>query len=396
MDFQRKRFWAEVDLDKAKLNFIKIREALSENTKLCCVVKANAYGHGAVKLASLYQSLGADFFAVSNIEEAMQLRENNIDKPILILGYTSAECAEILVEYNISQAVFSLEYAEKLNKFAVKCGKKVKIHIKLDSGMGRLGFSCKHNMSDVTELNHAYIASSLPYLETEGVFTHFAVADEGENGREYTEKQLESFEFAVSYLERMGVKFDIKHVSNSAAISDYREHNMNMVRAGIVLYGENPSDDIENQLELEPVMSLKAVVSQVKTVEKGDSLSYGRTYVAESIRKIATVPVGYADGFRRSNSEGGFVIVKGKKAPIVGRVCMDQLMIDVTDIDGVEEDEIVTIMGKDGNESVTAVDLAKLGGTINYEVLCAVGERVPRFYIKDGKTVSVKDNIVSD
>lgn len=396
VDYHRKRFWAEVDLDSAKHNYIKIREALSENTKLCCVVKANAYGHGAVQLAKLYQELGVDFFAVSNIEEAMQLRKNNIQKPILILGYTSAECAEILADYNISQAVFSLEYAEKLNKFAAACGKKIKVHIKFDSGMGRLGFSCKHKESDMPDLNHAYIASSQPYLETEGVFTHFAVADEGKGGEEYTKRQLESFEFAISYLERMGIKFQIKHTANSAAICDYSDFHFDMVRAGIVLYGENPSYVIRNSLELVPVMSLKAVVSQVKTIDTGDAVSYGRTYVAESKRKIATVPVGYADGFWRSNAKGGFVLVKGKRASIIGRVCMDQIMIDVTEIFGVEEGDIVTIMGRDGENSVTAKDLAKLNDTINYEILCAVGERVPRFYIKDGKTISVKDNIISD
>ena len=396
MDFLRRRFWAEIDLDAAKHNFIKIREALGEKTKLCCVVKANAYGHGVAMLASLYQRLGADYFAVSNIEEAIQLRENNITKPVLILGYTSAECADLLIEHNISQTVFSLEYAEKLNKFASKAGKKVKIHIKFDSGMGRLGFSCKHNMADIPEINHAYIAANLPYLETEGVFTHFAVSDCGEAGREYTEKQFESFEFAVSQLEKMGVKFDIKHVSNSAAISDYSKYNLDMVRAGIVLYGEPPSDDVENKLDLKPVMSLKAIVSHIKTVDKGDCLSYGRTYVAESSRKIATVPCGYADGFWRSNAEGGMVIVKGKKVPITGRICMDQFMIDVSDICDADEGDGVTIMGTDGENSVTASDIAKLNGTINYEILCAVGRRVPRFYIKDGRTVSVEDNIISD
>jgi len=396
VDFQRKRFWAEIDLDAARHNFIKIREALSENTRLCCVVKANAYGHGAVQLATLYQELGADFFAVSNIEEAMQLRKYCINQPILILGYTPAECAEILAQYNISQAVFSLEYAQKLNKFAQEAGEKIKIHIKLDSGMGRLGFSCKHNMEDTPELNHAYMACCLPYLETEGVFTHFAVADDGDDGEEYTKKQYQSFEYGVNWLKNMGVNFEIKHISNSAAISDYSEFQLDMVRAGIVLYGENPSEDIETKLDLKPVMSLKAVVSQVKTIDAGDSVSYGRTYVAERPTKIATVPVGYADGFRRSNANGGVVAVHGKLVPIVGRVCMDQVMIDVSSIDEIAEGDLVTIMGVDGAVSVTAGDIAKQNNTINYEVLCAVGERVPRFYVKDGEIVSVKDNIISE
>lgn len=396
MQFERKRFWAEVDLDAARHNFIKIREALGENTKLCCVVKANAYGHGAVQLASLYQDLGADFFAVSNIEEAMQLRKNCINKPILVLGYTPYECAEILAQYNISQAVFSLEYAQKLNKFAAESGEKIKIHIKLDSGMGRLGFSCKHKINDTPSLNHAYMACTLSHLEPEGVFTHFASADEGECGEEYTNKQYECFENAVGFLEKMGVKFEIKHTANSAALSDYKNMHLDMVRAGIVLYGENPSDTLNNALDLKPVMSLKAVVSQVKNVEAGDCISYGRTYVADSVRKIATVPVGYADGFLRSNANGGVMAIKGKLMPIVGRVCMDQLMLDVTNVPEVEEGDIVTVMGKDGDASVTAYDLAKLNGTINYEILCAVGERVPRFYIKNGEIVCVKDNIISD
>ncbi|MBQ7039503.1 MAG: alanine racemase, partial [Clostridia bacterium] len=274
--------------------------------------------------------------------------------------------------------------------------KKIKIHIKFDSGMGRLGFSCKHGQKDTPELNHAYLACTLSHLETEGVFTHFAVADEGEAGKDYTEKQCESFIGAVKWLENMGVKFEIKHAANSAAISDYKNAHLNMVRAGIVLYGENPSDKITNTLGLKPVMSLKAVISQVKLVEKGDSLSYGRTYVAEKQRKIATVPVGYADGFWRSNANGGKMAVCGKLVPVVGRVCMDQLMLDVSDIPEIEEGNLVTIMGNDNGVSVTADDLAKLNNTINYEILCAVGERVPRFYIKNGETVCIKDNIISD
>ncbi len=391
---KRKRFWAEIDMNAAEKNFNIIRSKLKEETKLCCVVKANAYGHGAVYLSKLYERLGADFFAVSNIEEAMQLRNNGITAPILILGYTPASCASILAENNISQSVFSYSYAKELAKSAVAEGVCVKIHIKLDSGMGRIGFDCIHN----SEAMVSYVAEvcGMAGLVPEGIFTHFAVADEGSDGAEFTKVQYERFINAARLLEARGVSFEIKHCANSATTFEYPEYHLDMVRVGVVLYGLAPSHKVRGCEELTPVMSLKSVISMIKEIDAGDTVSYGCTYVADKKTKIATVPVGYADGFWRSNAENGTqMLVRGQRVNIVGRVCMDQLMLDVTGAKGVREGDYITVIGADKGEVITADELARNNGTIGYEMICAIGERVPRFYIKDHEIVFVKDNIVS-
>lgn len=391
---KRKRFWAEIDLDAAEANFKLIRSRLAPGVKLCCVVKANAYGHGAVYLSRLYERLGADFFAVSNIEEAMQLRGGGISTPILILGYTPVSCASILAENGISQTVFSSAYAKELSQSALACGASVKIHIKLDTGMGRIGFDCVHGtglaVSPILE------ACRLGGLVPEGIFTHFALADEGKEGREFTKLQFERFTDTVNALADCGVRFDIRHCANSAAAFDYPEYHLDMVRAGVVLYGIAPSGEVGGCGELKPVMSLRSVISMVKEIEGGDTVSYGCTYRAPSKRLIATVPVGYADGFWRSNSENGTqMLVRGRRVGIVGRVCMDQLMLDVSDVEGVCEGDYVTVIGNDGGETVSVSELARRNGTIGYELVCAIGERVPRFYLRGDKIVYVKDNIIS-
>ncbi len=390
---KRKRFWAEVDLNAAAHNFNIIKGKLKPETKLCCVVKANAYGHGAVCLSKLYERLGADFFAVSNIEEAMQLRDNGISTPILILGYTPVECATLLAKYNISQSVFSYNYACELNAFAQKSNVNVKIHIKLDSGMGRIGFDCIHEDRD--SLDDAIGACKLENIIPEGIFTHFALADEGNDGRAYTEKQYNRFTKAVDYIEKNGIHFEIKHASNSASIMDYPEYQLDMVRAGIVLYGLAPSERVGACDELLPIISLKSVILMIKNIKKGDCVSYGCTFVAEKDTKIATVPVGYADGFRRANSGVTQLLVRGRRVDIVGRICMDQLMLDVSDVPGVKEGDIVTIIGSDGGEHISVLEIAQNNSTIGYEIICEIGERVPRFYIEDDRIVYVKDNIVS-
>ncbi len=398
MQSQRKRFWAEIDLDSARSNFLFVKSKLKADTKLCCVIKANAYGHGAVQLAKLYSTLNVDYFAVSNLEEGMQLRENGIEEPILILGYTSPECADILAEYSITQSVFSYEYAFELEEMAKKADVKIKIHIKLDTGMGRIGFNAKdvsENKEDLHEVED--VCKKFSHLITEGIFTHFSSADEGENGYEYTKKQYDNFLSAIDELEKTGLKFSIKHCANSAAILDYPEFQMDMVRAGIVLYGVLPSQDIKCIADLKPVMSLKSVVSQVKNVYSGEFISYGRTYEAKGPMKVAAISGGYADGFWRANSLNGTkLIVNGVRVPILGRVCMDQLMLDVTKLDNVKAGDIVTVIGTQGNAEVSADELAKRNNTINYEILCSVGERVPRIYIEKSEIVSVKDNIISD
>ena len=391
---KRKRFWAEIDLNAAEKNFHLIRSKLNAKTKLCCVVKANAYGHGAVYLSKLYESLGADFFAVSNIEEAMQLRNNGISTPILILGYTPASCASILAENNISQSVFSYSYAKELSKCASDDGVCVKIHIKLDSGMGRIGFDCIHNREDM--LKSIEEVCNMQGLQNEGIFTHFALADDGKDGAEFTKTQYERFISAVDELKSRGIEFEIKHCANSATTFEYPEYHLDMVRVGVVLYGVAPSKKVCGCDELIPVMSLKSVISMIKDIEVGDTVSYGCTFKAQKKTKIATAPVGYADGFWRSNAENGTqMLIRGQRVNIVGRVCMDQLMLDVTDVKGVREGDYITLIGADRGEFISADELAKNNHTIGYEMICAIGERVPRFYIKNHEIVFVKDNIVS-
>ena len=391
---KRKRFWAEIDMNAAENNFNVIKSKLNNKTKLCCVVKANAYGHGAVYLSKLYEKLGADFFAVSNIEEAMQLRNNGITTPILILGYTPTSCASILAENNISQSVFSYSYAKELSKCAEADGVRVKVHIKLDSGMGRIGFDCIHQKEDM--LNSIVEVCNMSGLENEGIFTHFALADDGTDGAEFTKLQYERFISAVHSLSARGIEFEIKHCANSATTFEYPEYHLDMVRVGVVLYGLAPSTKVRGCEELIPVMSLKSVISMIKDIEEGDTVSYGCTFRATKKTKIATAPVGYADGFWRSNAQNGTqMLIRGQRVNIVGRVCMDQLMLDVTDIKGVREGDYITLIGADKNEFIGADELARNNGTIGYEMICAIGERVPRFYIKDHDIVFVKDNIVS-
>ena len=386
MDFIR-RTWAEINLDAAAHNYKEIRKRASKSAMLCCVIKADGYGHGAVMLAHLYEKLGADWFAVSNIEEAMQLRSAGIKKPVLILGYTPAECAEMLSENNISQAVYSLEYAETLNECAEKAGVKIKIHLKLDTGMSRIGLLCQSRSEDNKAVSDGFNICSMPSFETEGVFTHFAVADEGEDGEDFTINQFDNFMYTVKRLEQMGVKFKVRHCANSGAIEDYPQMHLDMVRAGIVLYGLAPSVKIKNPLDLQPVMELKSAVSHTKEIHPGMTVSYGRTYTADKTARLATIPVGYADGYVRSVAKDGYVLLHGKRAKIRGRICMDQCMVDISDIEDVKIGDAATVFGREKN-APSADDIARWIGTINYEVTCIVGKRVARVYLKNDEVVS--------
>ena len=384
----QKRTWAEIDLDAVKHNYKTIRSQLSNNTKLCCVVKANGYGHGAVQISRLYEKLGADYLAVSNIEEAIQLRKESISLPILILGYTDPQCASDLAKYHISQCVFSFEYGEVLAQNALEQGVEVTIHIKLDTGMGRIGFQCVDE-----ELDKASEVCNMTGLKAEGIFTHFASADEGDGGREYTLGQFNKFITAINYLEAKGIKFTLRHCANSAAIFDYPEMHLDMVRAGIVLYGLQPSGALHNPGDLQPVLTLKTIIDHIKMVSPGNCISYGREFKADHEIRVATIPMGYADGLWRSNFRNHMVVeVAGKQAPIIGRVCMDQCMIDISEIPDAQINSVVTVYGITGENSVD--NIADANQTINYEIVCAIGERVPRVYKKGGITVNVVDNIV--
>ncbi len=383
-----KRTWAEISLDAVIHNFKEIKSKTG-NAKICCVVKADGYGHGAVMLSQVYEKLGADFFAVSNIDEGIELRDAGCTLPILILGYTPVTDASRLAQYNISQAVFSLGYAQALSDECTKAGVSVKIHIKADTGMSRIGFMCQQFPRDDNSIKEICEACALPNLIPEGLFTHFCVSDEGDEGRGFTQKQYDNFTYVRKALESEGLNIEICHCSNSGAIEDYGDTYCDMVRAGIILYGLAPSPKLYGKLNLRPAMTLKTSVAYVKELKKGADISYGRTFTAPKDMKIATVPIGYADGFVRSNAENGYMLVNGQKAKIVGRICMDQTMLDVTDIDYVEQGDEVVVFGTGEHGEPTADLIAKNTDTINYEVVCLVGKRVPRIYYKDGVITEV-------
>lgn len=384
-----KRTWAEISLNTIEHNYNVIRNKVADDTKVCCVIKADGYGHGAVELSQIYEKLGADFFAVSNIDEGIEIRKSGSKLPIVILGYTPISEAENLAEYDISQAVFSLEYAKELSEKCVEEDCICKMHIKVDSGMSRIGFMCQEFPRDEYSIEEICEACCLPNLEVEGLFTHFCVSDEDAEGREFTNKQYENFIHVRDSLKKRGVDISVVHCSNSGAIEDYPETCCDMVRAGIILYGLAPSSKLADRLDLVPAMTLKTVVAFVKEVQKGATISYGRTFTADRKMKIATVPIGYADGFIRQNAKDGYMMVNGKKAKIVGRICMDQTMLDVTDIEDVKTGDEVVVFGTGENGEPTADSLAENTGTINYETVCLVGKRVPRIYIKDGKIENV-------
>lgn len=388
MDFV-KRTWAEISLDAIAHNFLEIRNQIGAGVKLCCVVKADGYGHGAVELSRVYEELGADYLAVSNIDEGIELRDAGCKIPILILGYTPVGDAARLSEYNISQAVFSLEYARALSEKCLAADISVRVHIKIDTGMSRIGFMCQNFPEDISSVDEICESCALPRLDIEGMFTHFCVSDESGEGREFTEKQFENFRFVKEELSRRGLEIPLCHCSNSGAIEDYPPTYGDMVRAGIILYGLAPSPKLAGKLNLVPAMTLKTSVAYVKELKKGATVSYGRTFTAEKDMKIATVPIGYADGYVRSNAEDGYMLVNGQKAKIVGRICMDQTMLDVTDIDYVAQGDEVVVFGNPAHGEPTADSIAANTGTINYEVVCLVGKRVPRIYYRDGVITDV-------
>lgn len=392
-----KRTWAEINLDALEHNYNVVREITDKNAKLCCVIKADAYGHGAERVSHLFEELGADFFGVSSIDEALQLRNNGIKTPILIMGYTPAKEAKTLAENNISQCIYSLDYAKALSQNAVKDNVDVKIHLKIDTGMNRIGFTFEDINDNSETLNEIMEAAKLPNLYHEGIFTHFAVADDGDNGTNFTMRQYGCFKEMIETLIRNDIMFDIKHCANSGAVLDYPLIHMDMVRAGIILYGLYPSKKVRNKADLQPALELKSVVSHVKTIRAGATVSYGRVFTADKEMKIATIPVGYADGYPRILSKKGeSVLISGKRCKIVGRICMDQMMADVSDIEDVKIGDVVTLIGKDGDEFISAEELAGFEESINYEVVCDIGKRVPRVYIKNDKVESVVNQLVPE
>lgn len=383
MDFL-KRAWAEINLDNAKANYKTIKLS-AKDRRIMPVIKADAYGHGANFLAKLYQECGTEIFAVSNINEAIKLRKAGITKDILILGYTPKEYIETLLKYSITQTVYSLDYAKELSKIASKTNVLVKAHLKLDTGMNRLGFNPEQDYSDILK------ALALPGIYFEGIFTHYAVADsEDSSDKDFSLEQLDRFNNAVAKLSSDGYSFKYIHCCNSAATLLHPFDEGNLVRPGIILYGIAPADDLSLKYELSPVMSIKTVVSAIKTIHKGETVSYGRTFTANKDMKIATLPIGYGDGYPRKMSNCGKVLINGRFADIVGRVCMDQMMIDITDIPKVSVGTEVTVIGQSGDNSITFAEIADMVDTIPYELVCNISVRVPRVYKKDGKIIAFK------
>ena len=378
------RAYAEINLDAIQHNILKVKERVGKDVKVMAVIKADGYGHGADAVAQSLNKIGIDAFAVAIIEEGIALRKKGIQSPILILGYTSPYQYGELVQYELTQTVFRYEMAEKISEFAKLLGKTAKIHIKVDTGMSRIGF--KDNEESVEIIKKI---KELPNIEIEGIFTHFACADETDKTSAY--HQFERYMNFVERLEEEGVVIPIKHVSNSAAIIDFEDTRLNMVRSGIMTYGLYPSDEVDhNKIILEPALSFKSHIIYIKEVEAGVGVSYGSTYVTKKKTKIATIPVGYADGYPRALSSKGRVLIRGQYAPIIGRICMDQFMVDVTDIEGVQELDSVTLVGCDGENKITAEEVSK-EHSFNYEFICGLSKRVPRVYIENGRQTRMVD-----
>lgn len=383
--YEYHRLLAEINLDAIGNNIREIRKLIKEKTQLLAVVKADAYGHGAEEVAKVCLYNGADQLAVATCNEGVQVRQWSIQVPVLILGNTVEGQLETVINNNLTQAVFRYETAKKMSDMAVKLNKTALIHIKIDTGMSRIGFLPNDEALDEIEKIFA-----LPNLKVTGVFTHFATADEKD--KTFTMVQYKRFRFITDALNAKGHTDFIRHCANSGAILDMPELQLDMVRAGIIIYGMYPSTQVTHPINLIPAMSLKSQISYVKYLEENVSIGYGRTYFTTQRTKVATIPIGYADGYSRAFSNKARVIINGHYAPIIGNVCMDQMMVDVTNIPDVKDGDSVIIMGSDGKNTVSAEELANIAGTINYEIVCDVGKRVPRVYVKNGEVI--KESVV--
>jgi len=379
--------WAEINLDNLANNIREVRKVTNPKTKISAVIKADGYGHGAVAIAQTLLENGADRFAVATLSEALQLRKEFKETQIMVLGYTPEHLAQEIIQNNIIQTIYSLEQAQEFSKVAKQLNKNIVVHIKIDSGMNRLGMLCSEDtVNTVLQIN------KLDNLLIEGIYTHFAAADELD--KTYTKTQVEKFSKIVEQIEEKGLTIPIKHVSNSAAIIDMPEFNFDMVRAGIMLYGLYPSQSVNHErVNLKEVMCLKAKIAQVKEIEAGSGISYGLTYKCEHKTKIATLPIGYADGYTRMLSNKAKVLVKNKIVPVLGNICMDQCIIDVTNLDVKMGDEVV-LYGGDNKDGISIDSVANLLNTINYEIVCMVDKRVPRIYLKDNTKTNYKDYVL--
>lgn len=374
------RVYAKIDLDAVAWNMEQMKKNLKEGTEMVAVIKTDGYGHGAVQVASMLESYDYVWgYAVATLDEAVVLRAAEIQKPILVLGCIFPDQYWEMLKYEIRMNVYTKEMAEAISALAVEKGEQAYVHIKLDTGMARLGFSAEE--SSIEEIKEI---AELPNLVLEGVFTHFAKADEEDKA--FTIMQLEKFEWMTQRLEEEGVTFPYVHASNSAGIIDIRRADYNLVRAGIAIYGLYPSEEVDKEkVQLKPALSLKSHIAFVKDIPAGTPVSYGGDFVSEHQMRIATIPIGYGDGYPRSLSDTGYVLIRGKKAPIIGRICMDQFMVDVSDIPEVKFGDKVTLIGRDQEEYLPVEKLSELSGRFNYEFVCDLGKRIPRVYVQDGK-----------
>ena len=375
---------AFIDLDAIYENMRALKDNTRPGTKLCAVIKADGYGHGAVPIARRLKGL-ADWFATATMEEAENLRLNGIEEPVLVLGHVQEDAYGRAIEQKIRINVYDYGQAEAISKAAEGLGKTAYIHVKLETGMNRLGFKPGEEA-----LREVEAMAKLPGICLEGLFSHFARADETDKA--YAAEQYRLFSGFIEELQKRGIQIPVKHIGNSAAIIDLPQYDVDMVRAGIALYGMYPSDEVKKKLvPLRPALSLKTRVIFIKDVEPGEAIGYGGTFVAERPARIATLAVGYGDGYPRNLSNKGSVLLHGKRAPITGRVCMDQIMVDVTDIPGVENGDEAVLVGRDGGDAITVEELSELAGTFNYEFVCCLGKRIPRIYLTGGRIAGVKD-----
>lgn len=387
MHIMTRPVWAEINLDNLAHNIREVRRVTRPEAKVTAVIKADGYGHGAAVIGKTLLANGADRFAVATLSEAIQLRKVYPDTEILVLGYTPAELAHRVIEHGLIQTLYSLEAAEAFSTAARALGTQVKIHIKLDTGMSRIG------MQATEETVEAIAAiSRMPGIILEGLYTHFAAADETD--KTFTHEQAAKYQRMVEALQAQGVAPLLKHVSNSAGIIDLPEYNYDMVRAGIMLYGLYPSNEVDMKaVDLKEVMTLKARVSHVKELEPGRGVSYGLKYVTTGVETIATLPLGYADGYTRMLTNKSQVLVQGKRVPVIGRICMDQCMINVTGLE-VKPGDTVTLFGGDEPGSIRIDEVAAWLGTINYEVVCMIDKRVPRVYVENGAICRIRDYVL--
>ena len=378
MDAQMKRTWAEVDFDKLAHNYHALRGLAPAGTKYLGLVKADAYGHGAVPVAKKLEELGADYLGVACLDEAIEVREAGVKTPILILGCTSSIYAAELVKYNITQACYDLEYAKELSAGAQKAGGTITVHIQCDTGMTRLGFMC-HEDTMEKSASEIIEAVKLPGLKAEGIFTHFSDSDGSE---EYTMLQFGRFQDIIQRVRDLGYEFEIRHCANSAATLLYPATYLDMIRPGIVQFGHFPDAKMDHALcDLVPVLELKSRVAPVRDVPANTPVSYGRTNTLTRPSRLAVIPVGYGDGFCRGFSNKLTVLINGKKLPIVGRICMDMCMVDVTDAPDVKEGDVAILYGSDGTSDQPVEAGAEIMNTISYELLCVLTKRIPRIYL---------------